>query len=881
MPSSSTYHNKHRTNYSRKLSQSPQYTTQHGTAHDKSAPPTSLLLDLPTESLTHITAFLDPSSLFALARTSKRFHEHVGDDNTWRRAFFCQFLDVSPEDDIQDRRSADVPQAALGKVLMLRREELTWKKEFVRRWNLRRRWEYTRSSSTISHVPVQSSVAEIHLMAPASPLPSAPTLLSASLAYGIVARSQPLTGKIAKGFLDAAGTRNGLGIGNPNAEFSPNISQCVITSVGETAKILWAFTNGAVAVTVAPRAMDVTRSPQAHWLKCSDQDAHVGSIEHAMWVDAPEPSSTRFFATAGSDGCVKVWDAESVKCVWTSPEKLLWLVRDRCMRVAVDAVHGVIAALFESGEGAVWYQLHSLFSSPDIYSTATSGPVKSVPIPPAVAYRYHGLGPRHILSTSIYCDTPNIVSVLTAYAQEAYFTKTTVDLNTGNMDHVAFGCELLGEITALQTSLPSGHMLSERGFVIVGDVFGYISIMAWDDVATSTPPTSSAMAPTSSVAPIHRFLAFDGASVSALHWNTSTLTVGSVFGSLKVFDATTFDLLRDFKLPFVRTLVDDRISHVAVVRDVLVATVGERVYAWRGEPPGNVKAGRGKRLIRTPHAVAKWHQQVELYRDIAESRHEMEDEQTYMRRAFGREREQQSTLENLGLSEVEAVEYVLMLSRDEEQRSQLQLPSGGLPDGVFAGEFDEDIMTPVLTPSAFLEGSSKRSTQSPSMSPRWSTPRTPPSLVGTSKIQISPRLQPEPIEAGLLDNGTPRSLSLSSSYRNSNSSLSLEDQSQFPSMSPPVIRPSVSGSPESVRSAWHTPLRSSRSSEGPSSPCGPRSIASSPAARDDAPVVSLLTAQFAQTSTNGGERQLDDGDEDLRFAIELSLAEARSRGELV
>ena len=71
------------------------------------------------------------------------------------------------------------------------------------------------------------------------------TLLAASLQYGVVSRSYPLIGKILRGYLDASGTLNGLGIGNPNAEFSPHVSSVALASDGGTAKVLWGFRNGA------------------------------------------------------------------------------------------------------------------------------------------------------------------------------------------------------------------------------------------------------------------------------------------------------------------------------------------------------------------------------------------------------------------------------------------------------------------------------------------------------------------------------------------------------------------------------------------------------------------------------------------------------------
>jgi len=90
----------------------------------------STLLRIPSESLTHITAFLNPPALLALSRTNKQLHAHVNDDNTWCRAYACQFLGIAPESDLRDNSD--------DKTLLLRREESSWMKEFVLRYNLRR-----------------------------------------------------------------------------------------------------------------------------------------------------------------------------------------------------------------------------------------------------------------------------------------------------------------------------------------------------------------------------------------------------------------------------------------------------------------------------------------------------------------------------------------------------------------------------------------------------------------------------------------------------------------------------------------------------------------------------------------------------------------------
>ena len=112
----------------------PRTTGQHGKTHSLSHGE-SILLRFPSESLTHIPSFLNPDALVALSGTNRQLHAHVKDDNTWRRAYAYQFLGISPEGDIRDSAS---PNGAPGRALMLRREESSWKREFVLRWNLRR-----------------------------------------------------------------------------------------------------------------------------------------------------------------------------------------------------------------------------------------------------------------------------------------------------------------------------------------------------------------------------------------------------------------------------------------------------------------------------------------------------------------------------------------------------------------------------------------------------------------------------------------------------------------------------------------------------------------------------------------------------------------------
>ena len=130
MPHRPTHISQNNNHHRIKVHSSIKHPLQYGIASQTGE---SNLLGLPAESLTHITSFLPPTALLLLGRSNKQLHNHVEDDNTWRRAYLCQFLGISPEDDLHDGGELKANRA-----LMIRRMETSWKREFVARWNLRR-----------------------------------------------------------------------------------------------------------------------------------------------------------------------------------------------------------------------------------------------------------------------------------------------------------------------------------------------------------------------------------------------------------------------------------------------------------------------------------------------------------------------------------------------------------------------------------------------------------------------------------------------------------------------------------------------------------------------------------------------------------------------
>lgn len=261
-----------------------------------------------------------------------------------------------------------------------------------------------------------------------------------------------------------------------------------------------------------------------------------------------------------------------------------------------------------------------------------------------------------------------------------------------------------------------------------------------------------------------------------------------------------------------------------------------------------------------------------MHKVIKESKHELEQENAYARRTMGREREQRSTLDMLGLSESEAIEYVLMISREEEQHRRV---SHTIDEGVFEGDFEDETFLQVASSSLTSHGSAlPASNQSfPSLLydrhsrtyPRAARPMT------DEKVQVSPVFVPEPMEASVTISPLriPAPLPGSSTGTRSLPDVARSTSSSFEHF--PSISSSISSSTSSLehnRSAWSTPLRSPPSSPNVGTP--------------------ILRTSSASTENNDRQSEeelratpdLDEMDADLKFAIELSLAEARSRGEV-
>ncbi|KAF8809805.1 DUF699-domain-containing protein [Phlegmacium glaucopus] len=264
-------------------------------------------------------------------------------------------------------------------------------------------------------------------------------LLTSSIQYGIVARSRslPLTGRILPGYLDTSGgSRVGLGIGNPNAKFTPDISACAISSDGGTAKVVWGTRAGDVLFMNVPRAMDGGRRNVADVQKCNMLMSTVVPFSMLSGLSIlPAP----------------LWDGQSSLLAPTGESSLG--CQDR-LNATQTRVHGdCIAAVMKSGEIHVWkgFALGStaIYEETSIRDTIIKCPM-CTSTPGYDPQTTHAVIALHVDPNS----TSALPTLLVAYENDPFLYRVRV--------------------------VPYFRGTAEQAsFVLVGDHLGWVSLYAW------------------------------------------------------------------------------------------------------------------------------------------------------------------------------------------------------------------------------------------------------------------------------------------------------------------------------------------------------------------------------------------------------------------
>ena len=237
----------------------------------------------------------------------------------------------------------------------------------------------------------------------------------------------------------------------------------------------------------------------------------------------------------------------------------------------------------------------------------------------------------------------------------------------------------------------------------------------------------------------------------------------------------------------------------------------------------------------------------------------VEQENESFKRTFAREKEHRAKLEKLGLTEAEALEYVLMLSREEALgRGVVDANQAISEEGVF--DIDESLRSAGHAYEGAASTSSLR--RSPSLSSVSTVSDQTWSSYSESPASYSryAAANPQGVETSL-----PLSISSSvPSMMSGTTTTSTLGGDEFP---PIAVSPTSSIASGSRSPSSKSPGKSWSSVAGTSPPGQPTRSASGP--RRFRPV-----GAGAVKYTSDSEM-----DEDLRYALEVSLAEAQSRGQ--
>lgn len=327
------------------------------------------------ELLMRIFAFLDPVSLSRAAAVCRSWALIARDDATWRAAFATYFsLEAA-----QAHRAASLEASATPALRRL--TNASWRQEFQQRVDLLRQWRKSRTPTVLSTPRVdiikKISLSKQHRL-----------LISATDTYGVASRSNPWTGKVLKGYLDAEGTVNGAGNGNPNAEFSPNVS--TLNTSSDASNIFWGFRSGEIGMTTMsrqgtnPRGLirSIRFTPRASHVGpvtaiaipfASDSDGAHGpgrSPERLRQAIATFGDAASTFVTAGFDGTVRMWSSLRSWPLWIASTSTKTPVSNAISSntqaqnnasaaapicaLAYDAKNGVVAAGSTTGKVFVW-----------------------------------------------------------------------------------------------------------------------------------------------------------------------------------------------------------------------------------------------------------------------------------------------------------------------------------------------------------------------------------------------------------------------------------------------------------------------------------------------------------------------------------------------
>ncbi|KAF9413048.1 hypothetical protein BGZ94_000856 [Podila epigama] len=231
----------------------------------KSGSGENVLCTLAVEILSHIMSYLDPGELFSVSRTCQLLYHVVNADSCWKGAFMKFF-------------GCSIPFKRL--------DSKSWRGEYIKRTRLLRRWEKGRGSN-ISIDPKIGNISK--LCVEFDNRPNEGWFLAGSVVEGAVARCNPLEGKVEKSSV---------------LRYVELLNDEVSAMTMDRHRILWGLSSGQVLLRNYASAPAGTSFQKFVGF-------HRGPVSCVLLV----PNKFEFVLTGGVDGTVRVWDVAKERCV--------------------------------------------------------------------------------------------------------------------------------------------------------------------------------------------------------------------------------------------------------------------------------------------------------------------------------------------------------------------------------------------------------------------------------------------------------------------------------------------------------------------------------------------------------------------------------------
>ncbi|WRT68667.1 uncharacterized protein IL334_005646 [Kwoniella shivajii] len=578
-----------------------------------------------------------------------------------------------------------------------------------------------------------------------------PYVLSASLIQGGVVRSDPLSGKVSKGFWGPG--RDANFHLRPHLDPSAEPSSLYIPTRSQSF-VIWGLRTGSCVHTTMQSRHHATHGGRASSVNVHSDlpDSHNGDITD-IWAPDQSIAENLRWVTGGEDGKVKLWQLHpgsgtrsgkrtpndvipaSIVCLFSSEvvdqplnnrseaSKRRQNGRPDFIIIArYDSTSDVVCGVTVDGDLRVWFSasIGPIEVGVDVGSEELEGGVKTMSLDvgkdeqglvasllihhqhSATFARYDIRPDGDVQITTYVIPTGSSISAIhTSFKSTPPISASSI--GTPPSTHILTPGETPESISPAgeqHDSLSSASLTNSRygRFVMAGDETGYIHIWSWD--SEDGQPKQI---------PIRSWEATHG-RVTALDFSCGLVAVGSYDGYIKIFDPLPYhsDLLRTFhasRLTPGELLVaaseepDGRyytVNKVILENDLVVASLGRKVFAWRAGTGKGRQGGKESGWRRTSggrtdgKGSSRGLDMKAIHRAAVADNSDLEESPSSKH-----EVREQRVLDEMGLDGDDALQYALMLSMDDSSIPSSHVQEGSIND---VEENDTSITTPSVGP---------------------------------------------------------------------------------------------------------------------------------------------------------------------------------------